>query len=77
MEKLFTLEQQQRKFLLAQQSFKDGDYHIAEPLFRLVIESAFQHEDYDMYVSAMVWLERILINTSRMSEVYPYIILAS
>lgn len=75
MEKLFTLEQQQRKFLLAQQSFKDGDYHIAEPLFRLVIESAFQHDDYDTYVSAMVWLERILINTSRMSEVYPYIIL--
>lgn len=77
MEKLFTLEEQQRKFLLAQQSFKDGDYHIAEPLFRLVIESAFQHEDYDMYVSAMVWLERILINTSRMSEVYPYIILVN
>lgn len=77
MEKLFTLEQQQRKFLLAQQAFKDGDYHTAEPIFRLVIESAFQHNDYDTYVSAMVWLERILINTSRMSEVYPYIILVN
>lgn len=77
MEKLFTLEQQQHKFLLAQQSFKEGDYDAAEPLFRLVVESAFQHDDYDTYVSAMVWLERILINTSRMSEVYPYIILVN
>ena len=68
MEKLFTRAQQQQQFELAQQAFERGDYDAAEPLFRLVIESSFQHNDLDTYVSAIVWLERILVNTSRIAQ---------
>lgn len=77
MEKLFTRAQQQQQFELAQQAFERGDYDTAEPLFRLVIESSFQHNDLDTYVSAMVWLERILVNTSRITELHQYIILVN
>lgn len=77
MEKLFTRAQQQQQFELAQQAFERGDYDAAEPLFRLVIESSFQHNDLDTYVSAIVWLERILVNTSRIAELHQYIILVN
>lgn len=66
MEKLFTKQQQAQQYEKACDAFTNGDYKAAEPIFRLVIESAYQHNDMDLYVTSMVSLERILINTSRM-----------
>lgn len=75
MEKLFTKQQQAQQYEKACDAFTNGDYKAAEPIFRLVIESAYQHNDMDLYVTSMVSLERILINTSRMQELLPYITL--
>lgn len=75
MEKLFTKEEQQKQYKIACEAFKNGDYATAEPIFRLIIESAYQHNDLQLYVTAIVWLERILVNTRRLKELFSYITL--
>ncbi|WP_010290357.1 GGDEF domain-containing protein [Kurthia massiliensis] len=75
MEKLFTKKQQRQQYERACAAFTKGDYATAEPIFRLVIESAYQHNDMELYVTTIVWLERILVNTSRLEELLPYITL--
>lgn len=72
MEKIFTLNEQQQSFNTAQTLFLQGNYKEAEPLFRLVIESAFQHKDYDTYVKAIVFLNRTFVNTLQMDLIQPF-----
>lgn len=67
---LFTLQQQAQQFELSKELFYNGHYEDAEKLFRLVIESAEQHQDYATYVSGIIWLNRTFINQSKTEKLY-------
>lgn len=75
MEKLFTLQEQQQHFEAAQSFFLQGNYKEAEPLLRLVIESAFQHQDYPTYVSAIIFLNRTFINISQFDKMHSFLLI--
>ena len=70
MKKLFTIEQQQQHFEIGKDAFLNGRYDEAEMNLRLVIESAFQNNDYSTYVSALIYLNRTFINTAQIQEMY-------
>lgn len=73
MKQLFTLQQQQRYFEQAQQLMNAGQLDDAEELLRLIIESAQQNDDYTTYTTSMLLLLRILNNTQRYSEAFPFL----
>lgn len=75
MENLFTIEEQEEYFILGKQHFLNGNYKEAEPLFRLAIESAFQHRNYQTYTSSMIWLNRTLVNTQQINKMYPLLLI--
>lgn len=72
MEHLFTTEQQQH-FEMAQTYMNEGRLNGSEALLHLVIESAQQNGDYKTFTSSMILLMRILVNTQRYSEVFPFL----
>lgn len=73
MKHLFTLAEQQVHFENAQSLMNDGKLAEAEEEFLLVIESALQNADFKTYTSSMLSLMRILVNTQRYSEVFPFL----
>lgn len=73
MKHLFTLAEQQAHFDNAQSLMNDGKLAEAEEEFLLVIESAQQNEDFKTYTSSMLSFMRILVNTQRYSEVFPFL----
>lgn len=73
MKHLFTPTEQQIYFENAQRLMNSGKISEAEETFLLVIESAQQNEDFPTYTSSMISLIRILINTQRYSEVFPFL----
>lgn len=75
MKKLFTIQQQNEQFELAKEAFLNGHYEESEAMLRLVVESAFQHNDYKTYVSAIIWLNRTLINTAQLNELYTLLLI--
>lgn len=75
MERLLTIKQQEEYFMLGKHYFLNGKYKEAEPLFRLAIESAFQHSDYQTYTSGMIWLNRTLINTQQINKMYSLLLI--
>ncbi len=70
---LFTLAEQQAHFEQAHALMNDGQFQQAEDLFLLVIESAQQNEDYQTYTSSMISMMRLLVNTQRYTEVFPFL----
>lgn len=70
MKKIYTLQQQQQQFKIGHELFLQGQYEEAEAILRLVVESAFQHEDYTTYVSSMILLNRLFINTTQIHKMY-------
>lgn len=73
MEHLFTTEQQQQHFETAQTYMNEGRLNESEELLHLVIESAQQNGDDKTFTSSMILLMRILVNTQRYSEVFPFL----
>ena len=54
MEHLFTTEQQQQHFEMAQIYMNEGRLNESEELLHLVIESAQQNGDYKTFTSSMI-----------------------
>jgi len=73
LEHLFTTEQQQQHFETAQTYMNEGRLNESEELLHLVIESAQQNGDDKTFTSSMILLMRILVNTQRYSEVFPFL----
>lgn len=68
--KLFTLEEQRTQFEYGQHCFLEGRYTEAEFAFRHVIQSANEHNDFETVVSGMIWLNRTLINNSKVEQLF-------